>query len=340
MKKKVALITGIAGQDGAYLANFLIKKNYKVIGIDRRSSRNNNFRLKYFRIENKVAMEHCDLTEIYSLERVFKKFSYKIDEVYNLGAQSFVKSSFDTPISTTDINALGTLRILEIIRNSNKKIKFYQASTSEMFGNINKLLSEKSEFNPQSPYAISKLYAHYITKNYRESYGLFACSGILFNHESPLRGEDFVTKKIISGFVKILNKEQDCLYLGNLYAKRDWGFAGDYVRAMWLMLQNKKPKDYVIGTGNAYSVKDFINETARYLKIKIKWLGNGLDEKAINLDTRKIIIKIDKNNFRPSEVFFLKANSEKAKKELRWFPKTKFKSLIKLMVDEELNISK
>ena len=271
----------------------------------------------------------------------FKKYSFNIDEVYNLGAQSFVKSSFDAPISTSDINAFGTLRILEIIRNSNKKIKFYQASTSEMFGNVNdSILSERSVFNPQSPYAISKLYAHYITKNYRESYGLFACSGILFNHESPLRGEEFVTKKIISGFVNILNKKQNCLYLGNLYAKRDWGFAGDYVEAMWLMLQNKNPKDYVIGTGKSYSVKDFINEAARYLKIKIRWTGKGLNEKAINLDTNKIIIKIDKSNFRPSEVFFLKANCNKAKKELKWFPKTKFKSLIKLMIDNELKINK
>ena len=338
---KTALITGISGQDGAYLANFLIKKKYKVIGIDRRSSRNNNFRLKYFGIENKVIIEHCDLSEFYSLERVFKKYSFNIDEVYNLGAQSFVKSSFDTPISTSDINAFGSLRILEIIKNSNKKIKFYQASTSEMFGNVNvSILSERSLFNPQSPYAISKLYAHYITKNYRESYGLFACSGILFNHESPLRAEEFVTKKIICGFVNILNKKQDCLYLGNLYAKRDWGFAGDYVEAMWLMLQNKNPKDYVIGTGKSYSVKDFINEAARYLKIKIRWTGKGINEKAINLDTNKIIIKIDKSNFRPSEVFFLKANYQKAKKELKWSPKTKFKSLIKLMVDAELNINK
>jgi GDPmannose 4,6-dehydratase len=341
MKKKIALITGISGQDGAYLANFLIKKKYKVIGIDRRSSRNNNFRLKHLGIENKVIIEHCDLGEFYSLERVFKKYSFNIDEVYNLGAQSFVKSSFDTPISTSDTNAFGALRILEIIKNSNKKIKFYQASTSEMFGNVNdSILSERSAFNPQSPYAISKLYAHYITKNYRESYGLFACSGILFNHESPLRAEEFVTKKIICGFVNILNKKQDCLYLGNLYAKRDWGFAGDYVEAMWLMLQNKNPKDYVIGTGKSYSVKDFINEAARYLKIKIRWTGKALNEKAINLDTKKIIIKIDKNNFRPSEVFFLKANFNKAKKELKWFPKTKFKSLIKLMIDTELNINK
>jgi GDPmannose 4,6-dehydratase len=226
-------------------------------------------------------------------------------------------------------------------RSSNKKIKFYQASTSEMFGNVNdSKLSERSVFNPQSPYAISKLYAHYITKNYRESYGLFACSGILFNHESPLRAEEFVTKKIICGFVNILNKKQECLYLGNLYAKRDWGFAGDYVEAMWLMLQNKNPKDYVIGTGKSYSVKDFINKAARYLKIKIRWTGKGLNEKAINLDTNKIIIKIDKSNFRPSEVFFLKANCNKAKKELKWFPKTKFKSLIKLMIDTELNINK
>ena len=290
---KTALITGISGQDGAYLANFLIKKKYKVIGIDRRSSRNNNFRLKYFGIENKVIIEHCDLSEFYSLVRVFKKYSYNIDEVYNLGAQSFVKSSFDTPVSTSDINAIGALRILEIIRNSNKKIKFYQASTSEMFGNVNdSILSEGSLFNPQSPYAISKLYAHYITKNYRESYGLFACSGILFNHESPIRGEEFVTKKIISGFVNILNKKQDCLYLGNLYSKRDWGFAGDYVEAMWLMLQNKSPVDYVIGTGQSYSVKDFINETARYLKIKIKWKGKGLRERAINFNTKKTIIRI------------------------------------------------
>lgn len=337
MKKKTAFITGISGQDGSYLAQFLIKKKYRVVGLDRRSSRNSDWRLKYLGIENKIEREYLDLSDFSSIERIFKKYNYKVDEVYNLAAQSFVASSFDTPISTTDVNALGPLRILEIIRNSKKKIKFYQASTSEMFGNSSaSALNEKSIFDPQSPYAISKLYAHYITQNYRKSFKIFACSGILFNHESPLRGEEFVTRKIIMGLINIIKKKQTCLYLGNIYSRRDWGYAEDYIEAMWKMLQNKHPKDYVVATNKSYSVKDFINKVCRNLKIKISWKGIGINERAINLKNNKTIIKINKSYFRPADVNTLRGNYNKIKKELNWYPRHNIDQLIKKMTKEQL----
>ena len=335
MAKKTALITGISGQDGAYLAKFLLKKNYKVIGTDRRSARSNNWRLIELNIENKVILEDLDITEINNLIRIFQK--YNIDEIYNLAAQSFVKSSFDNPIQTSLVNAMAPLSFLEIIRNQKKKIKFYQASTSEMFGKhkINKQ-NEKTNFHPRSPYATSKTFAHYSVQNYREAYNIFAVSGILFNHESPLRGEEFITRKITIGLAKIMLGKQKKIKLGNIYAKRDWGFAGDYVEAMWKMMQNKIPKDYVIATGQNHSVKDFINMTTKILNLKTQWVGKGLNEKLINKLNKKIIIEIDKEYFRPTEVENLKGNYLKAKKDLKWKPKTNFKNLVKMMIEADL----
>jgi GDPmannose 4,6-dehydratase len=327
---KTAIITGISGQDGAYLAQFLLKKKYKIIGLDRRSSRDERWRLNYLGIEQKIIFEYIDLSDISSIERVFNK--YKINELYNLAAQSFVGTSFDVPISTCDVNALGTLRVLEMIRNKNKQIKFYQASTSEMFGDVFETpQDENTKFNPQSPYAISKVFAHYVTKNYRDSYNIFACSGILFNHESPLRGEEFVTRKITLALAKIKAGKMSCLYLGNLNAKRDWGYAGDYVEAMWLMMQKKKADDYVIATNKSYSIKDFINEAVKYYNLKIIWKGKGINQQAINVETNKAIIKVDPKFFRPSEVHNLKGRADKAKKILKWKPKVNFKKLVEIM---------
>jgi len=332
---KTALITGISGQDGAYLAKLLLEKKYKVIGTDRRSARSVNWRLSRLGIENKIIHEEMELGEIYEIQRVFKK--YKFDEVYNLAAQSFVATSFRSPINTANITGLGSLRILETIRTLNPKIKFYQASSSEMFGDVlNKFQNEETPFNPQSPYAVSKLFSHYLTKNYRDSYNLYAVSGILFNHESPLRGEEFVTRKIIKGLINILHNKIQFLELGNLYAKRDWGYAKEYVEAMWLMLQQKKPEDFVISTGKTYSIKEFINHATNYLNMETKWVGKGLDEKLINKKNSKIIIKINKKFFRPAEVNFLKGNYKRALNKLGWRPKTNFKNLIKIMIDEEL----
>ena len=332
---RTALITGISGQDGAYLAKLLLEKKYKVIGTDRRSARSVNWRLSRLGIENKIIHEEMELGEIYEIQRVFKK--YKFDEVYNLAAQSFVATSFRSPINTANITGLGSLRILETIRTLNPKIKFYQASSSEMFGDVlNKFQNEETPFNPQSPYAVSKLFSHYLTKNYRDSYNLYAVSGILFNHESPLRGEEFVTRKIIKGLIDILHNKIQFLELGNLYAKRDWGHAKDYVEAMWLMLQQKKPEDFVISTGKTYSIKEFINHATNYLNMETKWVGKGLDEKLINKKNSKIIIKINKKFFRPAEVNFLKGSYKRALNKLGWRPKTNFKNLIKIMIDEEL----
>jgi GDPmannose 4,6-dehydratase len=338
---KVALITGISGQDGAYLAKFLLKKNYKIIGLDRRSSRDDRWRLNYLEIENRIIFEYSDLVEISSIQRIFNK--YKIDEVYNLAAQSFVGSSFDVPLSTCDVNALGVLRILEVIRNKKKKIRFYQASSSEMFGEVLEIpQNENTPLNPQSPYAISKVFGHYISQNYRNSYNMFICSGILFNHESPLRGEEFVTRKITVGLAKIIAGEISCLYLGNIDAKRDWGYAEDYVEAMWLMMQKNKADDYVVATNKTYSVKDFINEAAKHYNLKIFWRGKGKNQVAVNKENNKVIIKIDSKFYRPSEVNFLKGNANKAKKILKWKPKVDFKKLVEIMskADIKRNLGK
>ncbi|WP_440679608.1 GDP-mannose 4,6-dehydratase [Candidatus Pelagibacter sp. HIMB1517] len=335
MSKKTALITGISGQDGAYLADFLLKKKYKVIGCDRRSARNNNWRLIRLGIQDKIIFEEMELGEILQIQRVIKK--YKISEIYNLGAQSFVATSFNSPIYTADITGLGALRILDTIRTTNPKVKFYQASSSEMYGDVlENNQNEKTPFNPRSPYAIAKACAHYFVKNYRDSYNLFAVSGILFNHESPFRGEEFVTRKITLGLTKIIHGDQDCIELGNLYAKRDWGYAKEYVELMWKMMQQKKAEDYVISTGKSYSIKSFINECVKYLKLKTKWVGKGVNEKLVNTKNNKILIKINKKFFRPAEVNFLKGDHKKAKKHLNWKPKTNLKKLVKIMMDEEI----
>jgi GDPmannose 4,6-dehydratase len=335
MTKKIALITGVSGQDGAYLAKFLLKKNYKVIGVERRSARSNNWRLEKLKINDQVIIEDLDIKEINNIIRIFNK--YKINEVYNLAAQSFVHSSFQNPIETCQVNAIGVLNLLEVIRNEKRKIKFYQASTSEMFGmHGKKKQDEKTLFHPRSPYASSKAFAHYTVQNYRESYNIFAVSGILFNHESPLRGEEFITRKISLGLSRIVMGKQNVLKIGNIYAKRDWGYAEDYVEAMWKMLQTKIPKDYVVATGKNYSVKQFINESVKVLNLKTKWTGKGLNEKLINTENQKVIISIDKKYFRPSEVDHLKGNYSKAKKELKWKPKTNFSKLVELMILSDL----
>tara|TARA_B100000886_G_scaffold328855_1_gene277650 strand:- start:30273 stop:31298 length:1026 start_codon:yes stop_codon:yes gene_type:complete len=335
MKKKTALITGISGQDGAYLADLLLKKKYKVIGTDRRSARMNNWRLERLGIKKKIIFEEMELGETFEIERVFKKYNF--DEVYNLAAQSFVGSSFGSPLNTSNITGLGVLRILETIRNRNPKIKFYQASSSEMFGDVlHKTQNEKTPFNPQSPYAISKLFGHYIAINYRNSYNLFTVSGILFNHESPLRGEEFVTRKIVKGLIEIINNKRNFLELGNLDAKRDWGFAKEYVEAMWKMMQQKTPDDYIICTGRTYSIKEFINYCINYLKIDAKWIGKGLNTKLINTKTKKVIIKVNPKYFRPSEVNYLKGDYTKAKKKLNWEPKISLKKLVEIMLKDEI----
>ena len=337
MKKKIALIFGITGQDGAYLAKLLLSKKYIVHGVKRRSSSLNTSRIDDIyqdpHSKRNFYLHYGDVTD--SLSVLKNIASIKPNEIYNLSAQSHVKVSFDVPEYTANVDAIGALRILDAIKSlkMEKKIKYYQAGTSEMFGASKPPQSEKTNFYPRSPYAAAKLYAHWITINYREAYGIFACNGILFNHESPIRGETFVTKKIVSALCKIINNNQKKLYLGNLYAKRDWGHARDYVIAMWKMLQRKKPDDYVIATGQQYSVKEFINYTAKELGILIKWKGRGVNEKGYW--NNKCIIEIDKEYFRPTEVNSLKGDSSKARKVLGWKPNTNIKSLIKEMIEFE-----
>jgi len=339
MKKKIALIFGVTGQDGAYLSKFLLSKNYIVHGIKRRSSSINTSRIddiyKDFHTKTNFFLHYGDVTDSLS---VLKNISQiKPNEIYNLSAQSHVKVSFEVPEYTANVDAIGALRILDAIKSLKlqNKIKFYQAGSSEMFGAAKPPQNEKTNFYPRSPYAVAKVYAHWITINYREAYNIFACNGILFNHESSIRGETFVTKKIVSGLCKILLGNQNKIYLGNLYAKRDWGHAKDYVVAMWKMLQHKKPDDYVIATGKQYTVKDFINLTAKQLKMKIFWKGKNLKEKAYFND--KVIIEIDKKYFRPTEVDSLRGDYSKAKKKLRWKPKITIKELIKEMISSELS---
>lgn len=336
MKKKLAIITGASGQDGSYLCQLLLKKNYKVIAADRRSGRASNWRHKYLNIEDKLIYEDFDLVDPNSILLLFKK--YKVDEFYNLAAQSFVGSSFKTPISTADSTAIGVLRILDTILNHQPKTKFYQASSSEMFGKtVTKFQNENSKFYPRSPYGVSKVFGHHITKNYRESYKLFACSGILFNHESPLRGEEFVTKKIVKNLVEVKKGKRKYLELGNIYANRDWGYAEDYVKAMWLMLQQKFPRDFVICTGKEYSIKFFCEIVLQKLRFNYEWIGKGTNERAIDRRTKKIIIKINKKFYRPAEVDYLRGSFQNAKKHLKWYPETKLNDLIDLMVKFELN---
>ena len=342
MKKKKALIFGVTGQDGAYLSKFLLNKNYIVYGVKRRSSIINTQRVddiyKDINYKSNFILLYGDLTDASSILNLIKKTNPR--EIYNLAAQSHVKVSFEVPEYSADVNGLGTLRILEAIRSLNleKKVKFYQAGTSEMFGSTKeKFQNEKTSFHPVSPYGVSKCFAHWITKNYREAYGIYACNGILFNHESPIRGETFVTRKIIQGLVRIKQNYQKKLFLGNLYSKRDWGHARDYVEAMWKMLQQKKPDDYVIGTGKTFTIKEFVNIASKKMGLNIKWIGRGIKEKAIDIKSKKIIIECRKRYFRPLEVDYLKGNATKAKKILKWSPKTSIDSLIDEMIQHELN---
>ena len=340
MKKK-ALIYGVTGQDGSYLSELLLKKNYEVHGVKRRSSSINTDRIDHLYQDpheknKKFILHYGDISDSISVNNLISII--KPDEIYNLAAQSHVGVSFQIPEYTTNVDALGALRILEAIKSLNlkKKIKFYQAGTSEMFGKTGRgLQNEKTKFYPRSPYAASKVYAHWITVNYRESYNMFACNGILFNHESPVRGETFVTKKIISGLCKIKKRKLKTLYLGNIYAKRDWGHARDYVLAMWKILQQKKADDFVIATGKQHTVKQFINLVCKQLKIKINWKGKSLNEKAFD-ENGKVIIKIDKKYFRPTEVDALLGDASKARKILAWKPKVNIHELIKEMISYEL----
>ena len=327
---KVALITGITGQDGSYLAELLLEKGYEVHGIVRRSSLINTHRIDH--IYKDLQLHYGDLTDATNIIGVIKKV--EPDEIYNLGAQSHVKVSFETPEYTAQVDGVGTLRILEAVRllGMEKKTRIYQASTSELYGLVQAVpQTETTPFYPRSPYGVAKLYGYWIVKNYREAYGMHCSSGILFNHESPRRGETFVTRKITRGLSQISVGLQDCLYLGNLDAKRDWGHAKDFVEAMWLMLQQDEPDDYVIATGKQYSVRDFVNRAAPFFGLNIEWQGEGLDEVAIERVSKKVVVAVDEKYFRPAEVESLLGDPTKAKEKLGWEPKTTFKQLVEDM---------
>jgi len=339
---KVALITGITGQDGSYLADFLLEKGYEVHGVKRRSSSFNTDRVNHLYVDlhdpsNKFFLHYADLSDSSSMLHLIQKV--QPDEVYNLAAQSHVKVSFDMPEYTSDIDALGALRILEAIRSLNlaKKVKFYQASSSEMYGKVHEIpQKETTPFYPRSPYGAAKVYAYWITVNYRESYDIFACNGILFNHESPRRGETFVTRKITRAVAQRALGDNNILYLGNLDACRDWGYAKDYVEAMWLMLQQEKPDDYVIATGETHSVREFVECAYAEIGKNIVWVGTGLHETGIDSATGEIVVKIDARYFRPAEVDYLIGDATKAKNSMGWTPKTTFKELVKIMVHADI----
>jgi len=342
MTSKIALITGITGQDGAYLAEFLLKKGYIVHGIKRRASSFNTGRIDHLYQDPHISNRHFilhygDLTDSTNLIRIIQEV--QPDEIYNLAAQSHVAVSFETPENTADSVGMGALRILEAIRISGlaKKTKYYQASTSELFGLVQEVpQKETTPFYPRSPYAVAKLYAYWITVNYREAYGMYACNGILFNHESPIRGETFVTRKITRAMARIKLQLQDCLYLGNLDAKRDWGHAKDYVEMQWLMLQQDEPEDYVIATGVQYSVREFVDFAAKELGISIRWEGEGVDEKGYNESNGQCIVAVDPRYFRPTEVETLLGDPSKAKEKLGWEPKITLQELVSEMVREDL----
>jgi GDPmannose 4,6-dehydratase len=327
---KIALITGITGQDGSYLAELLLEKGYEVHGIIRRSSLINTHRIDH--IYNNIKLHYGDLTDSTNLVRVIQQV--QPNEIYNLGAQSHVKVSFEMPEYTGQTDALGTLRVLEATRllGMENKVRIYQASTSEMFGLVQEIpQKETTPFYPRSPYGCAKVYGYWITKNYRQAYGMYACTGILFNHESPRRGETFVTRKIVKALSKISVGLQDCLYLGNLNAKRDWGHAKDFVEAMWLMLQQNNPDDYVIATGKQYSVKEFVNAAGPYFGLHIEWKGEGLNEVGVERFSGKPIIRVDSKYFRPTEVETLLGDATKAKEKLGWEPKITFEQLVEDM---------
>lgn len=340
---KKALITGITGQDGSYLAELLLEKGYEVHGIVRRSSSFNRERIEHLHKDhhlkgNKISLHYGDVTDTLNINRLMGML--RPDEVYNLAAQSHVAVSFDTPEYTGQADALGALRIVDSIRALGLagKTRFYQASTSEMFGKVQEIpQSEKTPFYPRSPYGAAKLYAHWITVNYREAYGIFACSGILFNHESPRRGENFVTRKVTLSLANILKGTQEKLYLGNLNAKRDWGYAKDFVEGMWLMLQQDTPEDYVLATERQYSVREFVELSFGMCGVKIKWVGNDADERGVDADTGRVLVEIDPSYMRPLEVDTLLGDASKAHKQLGWKPKTTFDELVRMMVKSDLD---
>ncbi len=343
---KVALITGVTGQDGAYLAEFLLKKGYEVHGIKRRASSFNTDRVDHLyqdphEKEQKFVLHYGDLTDSMNLVRLIQQI--QPDEIYNLGAQSHVAVSFESPEYTADAVGMGALRVLESIRVAGleKKTRYYQASTSELYGEVQEIpQTEKTPFYPRSPYAVAKLYAYWITVNYREAYGMYACNGILFNHESPIRGETFVTRKITRAFARIKLNLQDKLYLGNLSAKRDWGHAKDYVEMQWLMLQQDDPEDFVIATGVQYSVRDFVNKAAKAVDIEMEWKGEGKDEKGYDKATGNCLVEVDPRYFRPTEVETLLGDPTKAKEKLGWVPKITLEEMVTEMVEHDLMIAK
>jgi GDPmannose 4,6-dehydratase len=351
---KRALITGITGQDGSYLSELLLSKDYEVHGLIRRASTFNTGRIDHIYTdphipETRLFLHYGDLSDSGQFANIV--YNIQPDEIYHLGAQSHVRVSFDIPEYTGDITALGTTRLLEAIRRSRIKTKFYQASSSEMFGAAPPPQNENTPFRPRSPYAAAKVYAYWMTVNYREGYNLFACNGILFNHESPRRGETFVTRKITRAVANIIAGKQKKLYLGNLEAKRDWGFAPEYVECQWLILQQDKPDDYVIGTGESHSVREFVEKAFNYAGIEIKWKGKGVDEKGIvsslashlqplssEIKVGDILVEIDSRYFRPTDVDFLLADASKAKERLRWEPRVTFNDLVKIMVDSDMQL--
>lgn len=332
---KRALITGIRGQDGAYLSKLLLEKNYEVWGADRRNGETTSWRLRELKVIDDLKIVYMDLLELTNIMRTVEKI--KPDEVYNLAAQSFVESSFEMPIFTADVDALGVLRILEALRIIKPDAKFYQASSSEMFGKVQEVPQrETTPFHPRSPYGVSKLFGHWITVNYRESYGLFACSGIFFNHESPLRGLEFVTRKITYGLARIKYGLQDKILLGNIDVKRDWGYAPEYVEAMHLILQQPEPDDYVIATGETHSVREFVEKAGEVAGFKIEWEGEEENTRGIDRKTGKLIVEVSKRFYRPAEVEFLIGDPSKAKEKLKWEPKTKFEELVRIMMEADL----
>lgn len=336
---KKAFISGITGQDGSYLSELLLTKGYEVHGMIRRASNFNTYRVDSLYENPNFKLHYGDLSDSSSLNNLMR--SIQPDEVYNLGAQSHVKVSFETPEYTADIDALGTLRLLEAIKNNCPRAKYYQASSSEMYGKVEETpQKETTRFHPRSPYGVAKVFAFYITLNYRESYNMFCCNGVLFNHESPRRGRTFVTRKITRALADIKLGKQDFLILGNMDAKRDWGHAKDYVEAMWLMLQQDKPDDYVIATGETHSVREFVELAAKEIGYELDWKGNGLDEIGVDSKTGKVIVKVDEKYFRPAEVDLLLGDPSKAKKLLNWKPKYSFEELVKEMVISDLENEK
>jgi GDPmannose 4,6-dehydratase len=337
---KKALITGITGQDGSYLAELLLDKGYEVHGIIRRASTFNTQRIDHIYQDPhedniRLKLHYGDMTDSSNLSRLVEKINP--DEIYNLAAQSHVGTSFEIPEYTTDVDAMGTLRLLDAIKESEVECKFYQASTSELYGKVMEVpQTEKTPFYPRSPYAAAKLYAYWIVRNYREAYDLFAVNGILFNHESPRRGKRFVTRKITRAVARITKDKQDKIYLGNMNAKRDWGYAKDYVKMMWMMLQHDTPEDFVIATGETHTVREFVEAAFSHVGVEIEWQGEGVDEKGIDKDTGGVLVEVDPKYFRPTEVDLLIGDPSKAKEELGWEPEVKFKELVHLMVQSDL----